>query len=136
MRVYKLQTVIVRRRETSLCLLAVLLLLCAAVHTFAQPAANRSNDRVGFRTVSVNGKNVSLRRNGSINLGSSPQNIFFDFGPTNELSAPGMRVRYRLEGEDAAWRDGPGEMLLAVRFYNSAGDQIGQNTFKVTGESA
>jgi signal transduction histidine kinase len=119
-----------------LCLLGVLLWFSHSGGVFAQPAATRSGPRVAFRAASVNGKNVSLRRNGTMNLGSSPQNVFFDFGPTNDSSAPAMRVRYRLEGEDASWRDGPGEMLLAVRFYNSAGDQIGQNTFKVMGESA
>ncbi len=86
--------------------------------------------------MSVNGKIVFPRRNGSFNLGPSPRNIFFEFSLSNDRDRPPSRVRYRLEGEDAGWRDGPGEMHLAVRFYNSAGDQVSQSTFKVMGESA
>src|SRR5262249_39268334 len=42
---------------------------------------------------------------------------------------------YMLEGYETGWHEGGGEMGLTVRFYNVAGDQIGQNVYRVHGES-
>jgi signal transduction histidine kinase len=89
-----------------------------------------------IRAVTVNDKSVSLRRNGQVSLGASPENIVFSFGPrTNAVPAP-LRIRYKLEGQETNWRDGAGDMFLAVRFYNANGDQISQRNFPVTGDSA
>lgn len=87
-------------------------------------------------SVSVADKLIPVRRNGEANLGSSPVNIAFAFGPqTNRHPAP-VRIRYKLEGVDPDWRDGDSDMFLTVRFFDAAGDQIGQKQFPVTGESA
>lgn len=102
----------------------------------AQARVSDSDARLVIRAVTVNGKSAPLRHHGSVSLGPSPRNVSFEFGLSGELAAPSVRVRYKLEGEDAGWRDGPGEMYLAVRFYNQAGDQIKQTTFTVMGESA
>src|ERR1700744_2902814 len=40
-----------------------------------------------------------------------------------------------LAGHEDAWHEFRSEMALNVRFYNSAGDQISQNNYSVSGES-
>lgn len=47
----------------------------------------------------------------------------------------GHRKRFRLEGVDTAWREGPGEMRLCIRFADSSGEQIHHIDFPIIGES-
>ena len=78
---------------------------------------------------------MSLGRSDDVKLGTYPENIVFYFGPgTNQGQLP-VRFRYKLEGYDSNWREGNGEMFLAVRYFNDLGDQIDQTAFKVHGES-
>ena len=102
----------------------------------AQSKPGSPTDALEIRAVLVNEKSVSLRRNGEVNLGATPENIVFAFGPRSNAAPRPLRIRYKLEGQDSAWRDGVGDMFLAVRFYNAAGDQISQRNFPVNGESA
>ncbi len=102
----------------------------------AQSKPGSPADPLEIRAVIVNEKSVSLRRNGEVNLGATPENIIFSFGPRSNAVPRPLRIRYKLEGQDSAWRDGVGDMFLAVRFYNAAGDQISQRNFPVNGESA
>lgn len=90
---------------------------------------------VEIRSVTVNEKPVALRRK-EVSLGPFPEQTAFFFGRDTNSPGPACRVRYKLEGFDNNWQDGPGEMFLAVRFYNAAGDQIMQHDFKARGESA
>jgi signal transduction histidine kinase len=84
----------------------------------------------------MDGNPVQIRRNGSVNLGSSPKNIAFTFGPIpNSKQAP-VRIRYRLEGYEDNWHDEASEMDLTVRFYDQAGDITSEKTFGVSGDSA
>jgi len=103
-----------------------------APHSAAAP----STDVVEIQSVAVNGKPIPLAGKTKINSGPAPQNISFTFGQaTNSTRAP-IRVRYKLEGYDSAWHEGGGEMFLMLRFYNDAGDAIGQKSFLVNGDSA
>jgi signal transduction histidine kinase len=96
----------------------------------------QSTDVIEIRSVAINGKSISLSGKSKINSGAAPQNISFTFGQaTNATRAP-TRVRYKLEGYDSAWHEGGGEMFLLLRFYNEAGDAIGQKSFSVYGDSA
>jgi len=103
-------------------------LLLSAQSVFCDP-----DDSLEIRSISVNGRSLAWRGKGEASLGSSPEEIAFAFGPKTN-SAP-LRIRYNLEGYENEWHDGPGEMLLMIRFYNSAGDQISVNNFKISGES-
>jgi signal transduction histidine kinase len=104
----------------------------AATHL---PAKN-STDVIEIQSVAINGKSIPLSGKSKINSGATPQNITFTFGQaTNAARAP-TRVRYKLEGYDSAWHEGGGEMFIMLRFYNEAGDAIGQKGFSVNGESA
>lgn len=99
-------------------------------------SSGSNNSSFEIRSITANDKAVSLRRNGEVNLGSSPNNILFAFGPRANAQPAPVRIRYKLEGYDNNWRDGASDMYLTVRFYNTAGDQVGQKQFPVTGESA
>ena len=83
----------------------------------------------------VNGRAIPFSAHDPVNLGPYPINIVFGFGSdTGAVNQP-LRVRYMLDGYEKAWRESAGEMGLNVRFYNHAGDQVGQNLYPVHGES-
>lgn len=116
--------------------LAFLLQTALSLPLFGQATPSNSDiNDLEIRSVTVGEKNILL--NGSeVSLGQYPETIVFRFGArTNSLHPPG-RIRYKLDGSESGWLDGPGEMFLAVRFYNNVGDQISQQDFKVHGESA
>jgi signal transduction histidine kinase len=86
--------------------------------------------------MAINGKTIPLSGKSRVSSGPTPQNITFTFGQaTNAMRAP-IRVRYKLDGYDGAWHEGGGEMFFLLRFYNEAGDAIGQKSFSVFGDSA
>ena len=106
-------------------------------HLLAEPTASGDvSSALEIRSVSVNEKPVPIKRNSEVSLGSSPENIFFGFGARTNAPPVPVRVRYKLEGYESTWRDGPSDMFVAVRFYNAARDQISQKNFAVNGESA
>lgn len=86
--------------------------------------------------VAVDGKAVAGDGNRGLNLGPSPANVIFRIGSTTNFQLPDLRIRYRLDHYDDHWHDGVCYMFLAVRFYNETGDQISQESFQVSGDSA
>jgi signal transduction histidine kinase len=88
-----------------------------------------------IRAVTVNGKAKTWRPNGDVTLGASPENISITFAARTNAARPPVRIRYKLDGYDTAWRDASGDMYLTLRFYNAVGDQIALNNFRVAGES-
>ena len=82
----------------------------------------------------MDGKSVAVNRNHGLNLGPNPTDAAFHFGSAN-APLPDLRIRYKLDGHDASWRDGNCYMFLAVRFYNEAGDELSQKEFRVSNES-
>lgn len=122
-------------RTESLKLILLAIWTSSALTVDCAPTSLVAN-AVGIRSVTVNGNPVQIRRNGSVDLGSSPKNIMFTFGPgTNSEQVP-LRIRYRLEGYENDWHDYAGEMSLTIRFHNNVGDIIGGKTFGVNSESA
>src|SRR5262245_37448672 len=64
----------------------------------------------------------------------SAQKIQFRFGePATSPNA--CRVRYRLDGHDDRWHEGPGEMFVTIRFFDQNGDHVGQKTFSAMEQS-
>ena len=109
---------------------------CSGVTVAATHLPARRPTDIEIQSVAINGKSIPLSGKSKINSGATPQNITFTFGQaTNAMRAP-TRVRYKLEGYDSAWHEGGGEMFIMLRFYNEAGDAIGQKGFPVNGESA
>lgn len=88
-----------------------------------------------IHAVSVNGKDLPFAGRDTVNLGASPVNIMFHFGPATNSIHPPLRLRYELEGYEDTWHEAGAEMDFTVRFYNSAGDQIGQNVYREQGDS-
>ena len=88
-----------------------------------------------IQSVRVNGKSLPFHGKENVSLGSSPENIAFDFGPVANSTNPPLRLRYMLEGYEDTWHEARCEMALNVRFYNASGDQISQNIYSVKGES-
>jgi signal transduction histidine kinase len=122
-------------RTTPSILIVLQFWFCAAIAAPHSPATP-SSDVIEIQSVAVNGKSIPLTGKTRINTGPAPQNITFTFGQaTNATRAP-IRVRYKLEGYDNGWHEGGGEMFLMLRFYNDAGDAIGQKGFPVNGDSA
>lgn len=107
-------------------------LFCCPTHLIAGQTTNVFT----MNSVIVSGKYAASFPRGTVNLGSFPENIYFYFDTITNSDKSPIRTRYKLDGYDTAWQDNDGEMHLAVRFYNDAGDQINQESFPVSGESA
>jgi signal transduction histidine kinase len=112
----------------------IALQFCLAHFVFGQKPSAEMKESLKIQSVTVNDKQATLRR-GQVNLGPSPGTINFFFAPDTNSARP-IRIRYKLDGMDAKWRDGNCFMALTTRFFNAAGDQVGQNTFSVSGDSA
>jgi signal transduction histidine kinase len=110
--------------------------LCLLLPLLASTATATDNtNSLEILSVNVNGNPVPIHNQGSVSLGTQPQNVVFGFGPaTNTVKGP-LRLRYRLEGYENVWHEGGAEMDLTVRFYNNSGDQISQRSYPVHGES-
>ncbi len=111
------------------------LILSVAFRSTAQDLLTRSDNGPQIQSVAVNGKLAPLRGGPNATLGSFPQNSGFDFAVANPSNGP-IRIQYQLEGYEHVWHEGESDMTLSVRFFNEAGDQVHQNLFKVSGESA
>lgn len=97
--------------------------------------AAETTNALEISSVSVAGKSLPFRGREMVNLGTSPRNIVFGFGFGARTDKSPLRLRYTLEGYENLWHEAATEMALTVRFYNEAGDQIGQSIYHVTGES-
>jgi len=100
-----------------------------------QPTFGDAFESLEIRSVTANNQPKPLTANGGVNLGANAENVSFAFGARTNAKETPIRIRYKLEGYDKDWRDGLGEMVFAIRFYNAAGDQIIQKNFAATGDS-
>jgi signal transduction histidine kinase len=88
-----------------------------------------------IQSVMANDKTIPFANHDRVNLGAFPVNITFRYGPEKNAANPPLRMRYMLDGFEKNWHEAGGEMAFNIRFYNLAGDQIGQNPYPVHGES-
>jgi len=91
--------------------------------------------RIEIRSVAVQGHSLAWGAGDEVHLPSFPEKISIYYGAARNSSRPPLRLRYRLEGYDQAWREGPGEMYLAVRFLDEAGEQMTIKRWNLSGES-
>jgi signal transduction histidine kinase len=98
------------------------LVLCAAAYG-AEPVVELSAD----------GTRVPVEK-GEAEMPSSAEAVLLNIRQS-QGNGPARRLQFRLEGVDEQWSKGGGEMLLTARFFDSSGDQVGQQTFPVAGES-
>jgi signal transduction histidine kinase len=98
--------------------------------------ADQATNSIEIHSVVADGVSLPLRAGRKLSLSSASKKVTFNFGPAPGNPHPSLRLRCLLEGNENEWHEGGGFMFLAVRFFNAAGDQIGQTNFPVTGESA
>jgi signal transduction histidine kinase len=89
-----------------------------------------------IRLVEVAGKPVPWQPGGTVRLKPYPENISLWFGSLTNAPRIAGRIRYKLDGYDLAWREGNGEMYLAIRFVDSSDEQVDIKIFRAMGESA
>ncbi len=98
--------------------------------------AGQETNKLEIQSVVVGDQPLITPAQGSLNLGVSPKNISFRFGLDKPDSHSFLRLRCQLEGFENTWQAGDGFMFLAIRFFNTNGDQIDQENFPVWGDSA
>lgn len=79
----------------------------------------------------IDDREVALDDGASLQVPATAHTFTLGFKPEK-----GLRARFRLEGLDPAWREGPGEMAFRIRFANANGEQIDNVAFHMAGESA
>ena len=99
------------------------------------PPANPSQARLEIRSVAVGGKALPLRLGEAVRLPAFPENVAFGYGAADKSNRVPTRLRYKLEGYDHQWHESWGQMFLAIRFLDEAGEQIARKTWNVSGES-
>jgi signal transduction histidine kinase len=95
-----------------------------------------TNALLEIRAMIVDGTPVSLRTDAKLRLSSQTRTVTFGFGPTTNAIRSPIRIRFKLDGYDADWREYDGSMRLCVRFLDATGDQVGETIFSVVGQSA
>ena len=98
-------------------------------------AAGTETNRLEIRSVVVDGKPLPSRPNQRLVLPCLPRTVTFGFGAVTNVPRSRLRLRYKLDGFDEAWREVAGEMRLAVRFLDPQGDQISDVIFRVFGQT-
>jgi signal transduction histidine kinase len=112
-------------------LFVVALLTCKGVDA-ASPASP-----LVIRSVEVDGKELKIKPDKSVNLGAFPGHVLFHFGVASNSAWVPSRVISRMDGVDSTWHLGGGFMYLILRFYNSGGDRLDvDKQFVATGNSA
>lgn len=107
---------------------------CCVRSALAQPAGPQLSDFPGdFKTgyASVDGKSVPLVGHPTIAVPASTDQLMI--GMTSE---PGKRMRFRVEGIDQEWHEGPSNMVVGVRFFDAQHNQITQQDVQISGQSA
>ena len=89
-----------------------------------------------IRSLEIQGKPVAWPAGETVRLKPFPEDLTLWFGPATNAPRTAGRLRYKLEGYDPAWREGCGEMYVAIRFMDAADEQVALRIFRVTGESA
>jgi signal transduction histidine kinase len=90
---------------------------------------------LAIRSVEVNNQPVRFNPGKEVNLGPFPRHVVFLFGTAPNAARVPLRVRCKLDGFDAGWREGGGEMNLLIRYLNEAGDRLEDRSFSVRRES-
>ena len=64
-----------------------------------------------------------------------PESAGVEDSPAAPATAVGHRLRYRLDGVDAEWRDAPAEARVILQFVDDAGDTVDNRDTVIRGES-
>jgi len=97
--------------------------------------AGASQTRLEIRSVAVGGKALPLPFGETVRLPAFPENAAVGYGASGTSNRVPTRLRYKLEGYDHQWHESWGQMFLAIRFLDEAGEQVARKTWNVSGES-
>jgi signal transduction histidine kinase len=97
---------------------------------------NSQSDIIQIRSVTIDNKPVGLVRGEKVTLKADSKHVMIYFGPGTNSSHVPIRLRYKLDGYDNAWREDPGEVCLFVRYFNESQNQIGQDRFSIDGHTS
>jgi signal transduction histidine kinase len=96
---------------------------------------NSDQSRIEIRCVMAGGKALPLRSGETVRLPAFSENVVFGYGAAGKSNRVPTRLRYKLEGYDHQWHESWGQMFLAIRFLDEAGEQVARKTWNVSGES-
>jgi signal transduction histidine kinase len=86
------------------------------------------------QTVDLRSANAS-RETKVLRLTAPVHRLQFDFNEGNPPGRPTSRLRYKLEGEDASWRDLPTKMRATIRFFDAQRTPIESVEYFLEGET-
>lgn len=99
------------------------------------PDRGGTNALMEIRRLVVDGSQIELKAGAKVRLGRQPRTVVFIFGPATNSAMPARRFRFKLDGYEEDWHEQPAEMRLCLRFLDRSGDQVGETTFRVSGQT-
>jgi signal transduction histidine kinase len=113
--------------------------LSALICALGDPADLRAGETGGSQSsiqgIEVDNRFLALKSGSDVSLGTSPHTTTFHIGIPTNAAEKVIRYRTKLDGIDHGWSEFGGEMFVTIRFYNTAGDLVGQKVFEAHGES-
>ncbi len=110
-------------------------LLCFLGNQAYLRADDRGANKSAIQGVEVDNKSLPQVSGLEVSLGTLPRTTTFHIGVPTNSAEKGIRYRTKLDGIDHECHEYGGEMFVTIRFYNTAGDLVGQKVFEAHGES-
>ena len=95
----------------------------------------KTNQLLEIRSLSVNGKPVSLHPGKKLRMSPAPRNVAFGFGTATNLPRAPLRVRYKLDGFEDNWREVSSDLSISFRFIDANQDPVSENAFRAAGQT-
>jgi len=95
----------------------------------------KTDQLLEIRSLSVNGKPISLHPGKKLRMSPAPRNVAFGFGTATNLPRAPLRVRYKLDGFDDHWREVSGDLSISFRFIDANQDPVSENAFRAAGQT-
>lgn len=88
-----------------------------------------------IRSVTVNGRALSVSPTEALNLPAHSDTVVFTYGPNPQATNIPLRFRCQLDGYDQEWHERSALMRLLIRFIDASQRDIADQVFEVRGES-
>src|ERR1035441_9652185 len=95
----------------------------------------KTDQLLEIRSLSVNGKPVSLHPGKKLRMSPAPRNVAFGFGTATNLPRAPLRVRYKLDGFEDNWREVSSDLSISFRFIDANQDPVSENAFRAAGQT-
>lgn len=91
-----------------------------------------ASEGIDIHRIDFDGSEYTVPSEGAITVVAVSGRLAIDFsGPVEE----GLRLRYRLDGVDKAWRDPPNSMRILLNFLDERKEIVGSRDFLMQGET-